>query len=439
MKKNLLLISLVWFCLASGFAQSMGDVKSPSIKYRRSSIYTLILDDAGLVKADIIKTAFMNAPVPDKYNDHNLSIKSFDPKAYAVSDTSKSKKKKKSSFGKAWVSSATGGLVDTTDITDLPQRIQKFFDDNNIPNGLVAKWFNRDNNGGFNMNLIGERGSWDASEMQANVAKSSARGTAMLADAGEELIGSTFVVVTRLKYIDKKDIAKATKNAMSLIGKFGGAYAARATQLASVAVDAAAKGYVVQSTSYLYKLTWNDSIAAVFYKDYWMNPSEVNLVKKAAFDTTSLFNLELVGTEKAWADVQSSVFSKQPEDTLIKRATVNSVDAVIAKLQKKYDVFKTKTPLYSVNPLSAKIGLKEGLEAGDKFEVLEQVMNENTNKTEYIRRGVIKVEKGKIWDNRYMAAEDHPQDTASTEPPLDKTYFKGSDKYFPGMLIRQIK
>src|SRR5690606_39200792 len=128
--------------------------------------------------------------------------------------------------------------------------------------------------------------------------------------------------------------------------------------------------------------------------------------------------LEYIGTETAWADMQSTVFTKKSDDELIAIATKNAGDAVIAKLQRAYEVFRTKTPLLSGDPLSAKIGLKEGLEKGDKYEVLEQVINKE-GKTEYKKVGTIKVEKNMIWDNRYMADEENTSE-------IEYTTFSGS-------------
>ena len=434
--KSLLLLSLACLSVASGAAQS-----GKSVKYRRSSIYTIMLDDAGLVKADTIKASFLSAPVPDKYNDHNLSIKYFNPKDIILTDaerTSKAGGGKK--FGKSILSSTTGGLADTTDIKDLPLINEKFLKNNHIAAGMAAKWFNRSEKGTFDMSLIGERGSYDATEMAANVAQMSIRGVASLSDAGEELIGNTFVVITRFKYVNKEEVAKATNNVLSLVNRYGGQTAQLAAQTASLVVTIAAKGYVVQSTSYLYRLNWNDSIAAVFYNNYWMDEKSYDIKKKELFHTTSLFTLELIGTEKAWADVQSSIFSKKSEAELVRVATVNAVDAVIAKLQKKYDVFKTKTPLFTSEPLSAKIGLKESIEKGDKFEVLEQELDDKTGKTKYVRKGVIKVDGAQIWDNRYMAAELQTDTVVRAIPKFDRTLFTGSSsKYYEGMLVRQIK
>jgi hypothetical protein len=437
--RNLLLIISACSIITMGMAP---DVKST--KYRRSSIYTIMLDDAGLVKADTIKEAFLKAPVPDKYNDHNLSIKSFNPKEIKLTDAERKSKGDNvgSKFGKSLLNNATGGLADTTDTKDLPLIISKYLDQKNIARGMVAKWFHRSEKGGFDMSLIGERGSYDATEMAANIAKKTVRGAASLADAGEELIGNSFVVVTRFKYVSKEEIAKATNNALSVLAQYGGENAAAFANVASVGVKVAAKGYVVQTTSYLYKLSWNDSIAAVFYQDYWTDDTNFDIKKKETFDTTKLFSLELIGTEKAWADVQSSIFTKKSEAELVRIATVNAVDAVIAKLQKKYDVFKTKTPILTVEPLTAKIGLKESIEKGDKFEVLEQELDEKTGKTKYVRMGTIRVDGSQIWDNRYMAAElkAAADSTGIPIPQIDRTLFKGgSSKYYEGMLIRQIK
>lgn len=416
------------------------DNKLQSTTYRRSSLYTIMLDDAGLVKADTIKRSFNSTPIPEKFNDHNISIRSFNPKDYPIPEEEKIAKKKGAgnAFGKSLLSYTTGGLVDTTDTQDLPLIIQKFFKENKIPQQIVAKWYGRDTKGNFNMNLIGERGQYDATEMQASIAKASVRGKAMLADAGEELISNTFVVVTRFKYIPKEEVMAAAKRGLSLLKEFGGQNAKLIADIGSTAADVASKGYVIQANSYLYKLRWNDSIATVFYQEMWNDSYDSSPERAKAFDNTDLFKLELVGFDKAWADLQSSIFTTKSEDELVRIATVKAIDAVIAKLQRAHDVFKTKTPLYEVDPISAKIGLKEGLEKGDRYEVLEQTIDDE-GRTKYVRKGVVRVDQP-IWDNRYMAGEEIAADSTATAAPLvDKTIFKGMGKFYPGMLIRQTK
>ena len=84
--------------------------------------------------------------------------------------------------------------------------------------------------------------------------------------------------------------------------------------------------------------------------------------------------------------------------------------------------------------------MKEGLEKGDKYEVLEQ-STDAEGKISYKRKGVITVEKGKIMDNRYAAGEeplDEEGNPIAPENTLEFTTFKGGKGYYPGMLIRQI-
>ena len=125
---------------------------------------------------------------------------------------------------------------------------------------------------------------------------------------------------------------------------------------------------------------------------------------------------------------------KRTEDQIINLSVTRNIEKVFAKLQKNYDVFKPKVPLYTGEPITAKIGMKEGLEGGDKFEVLEAVMDQKTGKIEYKSIGTIKVDGDKIWDNRFNLGDEAPAEGA-----VDRTTFKGGKKFYSGLLIRQLK
>ncbi len=402
MKKYTLLLLLL-----GTFFGVYAQEKKVESTYRRSSLHTLMVHDETRQYNEVILEAFENAQLPEKFNNHTVSgrtiLKNYDE-----------------SLPKAELKKAR------------QEAVTSHLSTNAIAKAIVAKWFNQSEQGGFNMELISERGSYNATEMDVKVAKSSERGLALLADAGEELIKNTFVVVNDFKYISKEKVAGEAKKTMKLASKFG-AIGSGSTVLAGKALDVVGKGYVIKTTSQLYKLVWDEETAAIFYNDYWTDDTHFDMAKKEAFEASNIFKLELIGTEIAWADLQSSSLTKKSEEQLIQTATVKAVDAVIAKLQRKYEVFRTKTPLLSGDPLTAKIGLKEGLEAGDKYEVLEQEINKE-GKTVYRRKGVIRVMKKKIWDNRYGAAEE--QEVANEVKPY--TEFKGGKNYYSGMLIRQI-
>ncbi len=400
--KSLFLFFAVFFT-----AQIFAQQESTDLKYRRSSLYTLMISDESREFSSVIQESFTNSPLPEKFNNHIISQRKI-PNNY---DTDLPKEELSSAKEKS---------------------INEYFTTNDIAKLMVAKWFNRSENGGFNMDLIAKRGSYNASDLDIKIAKKSERGLAMVADAGEELIKNTFVVVNDFKYTNKEEVAKKAKGFLSAVAnEVGGSTVSNVADATTEVIGVVGKGYVIKTTAYLYKLVWNDEVTAIFYNDYWTDDSNIDAEKVKAFDETNVFTLELVGVETAWADLQSTSYTKKTEEELISVATIKAVDAVIAKLQRKYEVFRTKTPLMSGNPISAKIGLKEGLEKGDKYEVLEQMINDE-GKTIYERIGVIKVENGNIWDNRYLAEEENPSE-------IKFTVFKGKkNKYFSGMLIRQI-
>lgn len=309
---------------------------------------------------------------------------------------------------------------------------------NDIARDLVAKWFDRSPKGGFNMSLIKARGNYDASMLDIAKARASKRGLTMLGDAGEELIKNTFVLVNEFKYTDKEEVAKKTSGWLSAISQVasvvpGGSTLSNVTAVTSLGVTIAGKGYIVKTKAHLFRLDWNEEVAAKFYTDFWATDKTITPEKKKAFEETDIFKLVYVGTDESWADVQSSIFTNKTDLKLVERATMKAMDAVIVKLQKNHDEFKTKTPLFSNEPLTAKIGLKEGLSPKSVFEVLEQQINED-GIPQYVSVGLVKVDDAfPIWDNRYGADVENPNITT------DKTFFKkisGKDLY-PGMLLVQ--
>jgi len=385
----------------------MDAANAGKLKYRRSSLYTMMVDDNTREHYNVIKDAFGNTELSEKFNNHNIG-------PYLI---------------------PAHGMSGEKDQTEL---IEDYLNANGVARNLVARWFNRNENGHFDMNLIAERGQYNASEIDFKVAQSSMRGKALLSDAGKELISNTFVIVYDYKYTNKAKQAKKRKgflNAVTTVASFvpGGEDVTNVATLATAASDVVGKGYFVRTTSYLYRLVWNDDIAQEFYNNLWIDENSDDKSKKEAFENTNLFRLEYVGSEVSRNNLQSTIFSSKSNEQLIDIATTKAVDKNIGKLQRSYEQFRVKTPLLSAEPIAAKIGLKEGIEKGDKFEVLEQVLNEDGT-TSYERVTTIKVDKRNIWDNTYLAEE------AGAETNKPYTVFKGSsNKVAPGMLIRQLK
>lgn len=343
------------------------------LKYRRSSLYTLMVNDPSRERNNVIRNAFGNTELSTKFNDHNIG---------------------------PYLIPGKGG--DKEQIAN----IEAYLNNNGVAKELVAKWFNRDANGNFNMDLVAERGQYNASDLDVKIAQSSIRGAATLKDAGEELIGNTFVIVYDYRYTNKEKQAKkrggflkAISSVASIVGADDVANIADGARIAS---DVVGKGYFVRTTSYLYRLVWDDETAGTFYTQMWVDKDNPDPAKVEAFNKTNLFKLKYVGSEISRNNLQSTIFTSKSDNQLIEIATTRAVDKNIGKLQRKFEEFRVKTPLISGDPIAAKIGTKEGIERGDKFEVLEQLVDED-GLTTYKRVGTIKVDPKNIWDNAYLA------------------------------------
>ena len=453
MKKTVLLLSLLTISFSAVKAQ-----KEVDASYRRSSVCLMLMDEASMPKRDVIKNAFSSTPMPEKYNDHNINVRIFDASKLSITDADKTaydkavyveggkakpavsgdtKKAVGSGLGKlgkmaggkagAVTSKAGESVSANADRNDYAVKAYKYLLEQNVAKQLFDKWFI--NNGQFSIDLIQERGLYDASALDVQKAKSSVRGLASLEDAGEELINNTFVVVSRFRYMSAEELAnEISAVTQGAAAKLGGSAAATASNTAIKA--SLGTGYYVRITSFLFKLDWNEEIAGKLYSELWDNMS--------AYNRSDIFSLQYVGEEMAWASVRAGIFTTKSESELIDIATVNATDAVLAKLEKKYDVFKTKTPLLTTDPITAAIGMKEGIEADDKYEVLEKSVDSKTGKTVYKRIATVKVSADQIWDNRFMAGEE--RELSGEKQSFTSTKFEGNGKnLYPGLLLRQIK
>ena len=406
--KKLILITLSAVLCSSVLLAQDSQKEMKETKYRRSSLHTILIESSGFPKKDQVLNAYYGAPFPDKYDNHNIGAKSFNPAKYTT---------------------------DTVD-SQTPEVIEKYFKDEQIAKKMVAKWYNRHAEGSFDFELIGARGAFKASFVDSKTAAASSDGKALLATAGFELINNTFVVVSKMKFVENEPIARGIRDAAIIAASNApGLLKMGIEKAAEIAYNKGKEGYSVWTTSYLYKLKWTPEVEGSFYQEMYGEKGTITPAMKAKFDSnTDLFQMEYVGSQKSTTLVTFSLKVKRTEDQIINLSVTRNIEKVFAKLQKNYDVFKPKVPLYTGEPITAKIGMKEGLEGGDKFEVLEAVMDQKTGKIEYKSIGTIKVDGDKIWDNRFNLGDEAPAEGA-----VDRTTFKGGKKFYPGLLIRQLK
>ena len=382
-------------------------------KYHRSSLYSIMLKHPEKEYCNEIIEAFKAIPIPDKYNNHDLKIKVMP--APVLKAMTKDE--------------IEGGYKDA--ILSLLNR-------NKVGGRLVEKWFDRDKTtGAFDMDLVAQRGYYDASVIDINLARLSARGKALLEDAGEELLNHTYVLVNDVRYGDKETIKTfvgggiLAANIFSLIS--GVDISNTAEQIGGLAGDIT--GFKVIVTSYLFRLDWNDEVANNFYNNLWVDKSAPDLVRQQQWTgALGSFKLKYIGNASVFSGKTALGGVNSERDMFLKVCT-RAVDKSISELQKNFDEFKVFTPLISVEPLRAYIGLKEGVDENSRYEVLEKSVDD-MGRIKYKRVGEIKPEKGMIWDNRFMAEFDKEEGY-----DLQYTTFKkiSGKNFYQGMLIREIK
>lgn len=429
--KKIAILAVALAAFATSYAQ--GDSK---YQYRRSSLATIMLDthDGTLEKNAAIKQLVVDTynakPTPDKYNDHNLSIRAIDVNELPAVTADEAKAYETGNVLVQMAKSSAGMKGDGEYIAQL----MKYFKEKKVANQLVAKWFDIDGTQKadgtyFTMNLITERGLAGYSAEEINEAKTKKGGQAKLIDGAiTDLVPQTFVAVTNYSFMSGEELMELTLGTIMANMKSSNPMVQKAAELAYNKAKESFQGYFVHTKTYLFQLDWSEKQFEELQMFLMNNdPAKINEMLKS-----DAFAVKYVGKTSKFAPATLTISLEDKSKELIGRATLRSTDAVIAKLQQEYEVFKTLAPLYvEGEDITALIGMNEGLEGGEKFEVLQPYYDEN-GKTAVKVVDKITVMKGKVWDNR-AGAEGEAAD-------LGKTYFKGkAKKLYTGLFIRQIK
>lgn len=395
------------------------------LKYDRSSLSVLMIyhneDEFGLD----IKTAFEAMPFPDKYDKHDIGVTYINNPGLV-----------KAQFGKKLTSN---------DVIKNAKTLETILNNGHVANYLIARWFGLYDNNVCNVDLIKERGQYNATEIDVAIANQSARGLAMLSDAGEQLIGNTYVLINDMTYVTAEERASVAKGVLLTLGAIAdgllGNNNRTFTSLANTGGQIADSftGFSVKNHSYLFRLEWNDDIAAIFYNEYYI--TEPNPAKISKFLGDSRFKVKYVAHEFEFGE-KTTLKGNYNRHDLVKMICTRSIDKNIAALQLQYEDFKVKAPVYDVvlqgkHPeIAVKIGLKEGVNAKSKYQVIRKEINPKTNKTSYKYVATVKPVKGKIWDNRYMAAKERERGSNLSYTTFRK---KTGGEILPGMLVIQGK
>lgn len=462
-------------------------------KFRRSSVYSVLVHSntmdqklsetksTGNVALELVRAAkgadtltvnptivtdlFPTIAIPRQFNDFNLSTRVIEYDGFNITEddikaADEEGGKKKKSFGalagKA-LSAATGGMTMPTapgndDVTKGMKALAvKFFEKNHVADSLVAKWYNyeddksKEGDSHYDMGTIQDLGIRSISAEDKRNFEAGGQATSEIKNDAVKLMEHTYVMLNYFKCRANADILAEYQAYADALGSMGGTYGVIASQaLGAVAGTIAGDGYSVQTNTYLYKLDWNEDVNNKFYEQCWKGSLD-DLIK------SGLCKLTFVGHEKSRAGVRKGIASKASVDSLIVRAVQRSLDENIARLQSKYEDFRTLTPVLGVDTekgeIYAEIGLRENLVPGDEYELVQY----DEIKGDYKSLGKFKPVEGQIYNNCVDADDEIAEGLASTDAKkkaaaeamqgLTKTTFKGGkvkDEY-AYCLLRLVK
>lgn len=422
--------------LAGTFCLNAQDI----MRYRRNSLAEMMIYHSEDQFGNEIREAFLAKPKSDKYDDHNFGF-------YVIHNDSIPNVTKQS---KGLIKAQFGKSLSSSDVSKNAAMLEKLINKADIAKIMVAKWFGLNivdagfniDKACFNVSLLQERGQYDASDIDIEMALQTSRGLATLSDAGEELLNHTFLLVSDMTYVTVEESAAVAKTTMNVLGGIADAFLGSniGRDMANLGGNIADSftGFTVKTHSYLFQLQWNDSIAAIFYNDYYTSVPDRQKVSAFLHDTSS-FRLKYVAHEYEYGG-KTSLVGQYDRKELAKMSCTRSIDKNIAALQLAYEDFKVKTPVYEiltdasgrVYAYTAKIGMKEGITEKSKFQVVQRVEDPKTGRTSYKYVASLKPVNNMIWDNRYNAVTEKAKGSDLTATTLKKT---GGGEILPGMLI----
>lgn len=376
MKKVYSLLALL--ISANIYAQDIQKGNRIPSTYDRSSITVFYMKFPGENHASEVEAKFPKIRLTDKYYDNSLNYMVFE-----------------APFSRG-------------DVSVVPTKaIESFLMQKQVSKSIVSKWYNRKDDGSMDLDLIFDRGTFNATDAQYIKAQATKRGENILKDYGNRLIEKSYILVLDYQNIQNMKEAKVEKM----------------------------KGWKATVNGYLYKVKYNEETQNALY-DCWIYPEDSPEVRKDKIKKFQELNIPIEFVTQTVVQVTASqptedtqlgrLIKQKTEDHLLDELVQKGYDESLYYLEMKHEDFMAKTTIHQVNPIRAKIGLKEGLKCDHRYFAYEYVYNEKTNSVEPRFRGVIRASK--IVDNRQVAKGDMP---------TSQFYQTAGRKLSEGYLLRQ--
>lgn len=351
--KSILLSLLLFTPITLVYSQGITSGKTVPTTYDRASLAVFYLDITSGNHDHRVKEKIKQVVFSDKFDNNNYRDL-FIPSPYSRGQELKAKE----------------------------QILQKL-NQENVGKNILAKWYNRQPDGMMSLDLIHQRGRFSATDSDYLRAQSTKRGSAALEDFGNRLVNLSYILVVDVYDVRTVQEAKRENS----------------------------RGWVGSANGYLFKIDFNDDIRNAFYETWiYEDDNEQEKERKRKLFEELQIPINFV------TQVKANISANQPtgdsylslltvpktEDQLLQELAQKSYDEVLYLLEMQVEDLRVKTPIFSVRPIRAKIGLKEGLRTDHRFFAYEFVYNERTKAIKPKRRGVVRATSD-IVDNRQEA------------------------------------
>ncbi len=291
-------------------------------------------------------------------------------------------------------------------------------------NPILAKWWNRDAEGNFDAKYVAARGSYTASDADAIITKGS--NTDRIEMLGEKLINKSYTLlyeitelITMEEYYDKVDASNKKKSDYKPVKRTD-------------------EGFKVKYNVYAYKLNFNDSVAAIFYNNYWVDAKNQDKNKVANWESATFpmkyiskvsGNLQTTQPKDPKSSSYTSKNKKKTSAELLEELPEKwQADALFA-LGKRIEDFHLKVTVFKTYPVTAKLGTKEDLYTDQRFYVYELEVDRKGNQKAN-RMGVVRAKK--IVDNKKIATGESKPSTfqqVNGKRLYEGMFMEGKDDY----------
>lgn len=242
----------------------------------------------------------------------------------------------------------------------------------NLGREIISFIYNRKADGTFDDALILQRGMYDAKDQDIRNA-SAVKVKDMSFEWGEPLVNASYIVVVDIYSTDETRTNSGTN-------------------------------YIVKATAHAYKLNAGREVLDNFYLNAWADVTTSEADRMKAIDAYESMAFEMTHVASVYASSRSS--DTDYTEGSIYKACQEAYESIVYQLERKIPAWQVATSFISDRPLAAKIGTKEGVKNGSRFQTYSYKEN---------RRGeLVAVKHGMV--RATVVADNEGLATGDTQP-----------------------